>query len=549
MRRYSRALVIPTAIAAAILLAPALHGSAVTRPAAAAQAVHGGTLRVGYAGGFTTFDPAQALGDDWFVMNGTLYNGLYQADRHGVPRLDLAASPPTISADRTVWTFRLRKDVRFSNGMPLTAGDVKFSLTRVLDPHLKPAVSWAQSADAVFKGSQQFIAGKATSVAGIQVLDRHTIRFTLTHPVAVLPYLLASSYNMIVPKAVVTKEGAESFASHPIGTGPFVLQSWQKGVQAVFVRNPLYVHRSRPYLDRIIAYSNVTPSLLALKVEKGELDGMGNASEILPADVQQARKDARYTHYLTPAPTTLGMWMDLNVHAAPLTNPALRQAIALAINRTRLTKLLGGAAIPATQLYVPVYPQFAASLIHTPIYGHDLQRAAALVKASHYHGQAITLYYGSDYAAEASVALGIQQDLRQIGLDVTLRGTTLTSLNALNASMSGHPLELFLWGIDYTDAFDVYSAEFSCAANAPGGVSGPHYCNPAADALVDRGERLPLGPARDALFRQAQALILRSASRVPLVFMPGTVLVQPHVGGFYYQPSFGWQFENYWLSR
>jgi ABC-type transport system substrate-binding protein len=108
---------------------------------------YGGTIHVAFAlPGALTFDPAQALFADWRLVRGALYNGLYRLDRNGQPQLDLAAAPPTISADRTVWTFRLRPGVRFSNGMEVTADGVKFSLTRTLDPNLKPVPSWDQTA-------------------------------------------------------------------------------------------------------------------------------------------------------------------------------------------------------------------------------------------------------------------------------------------------------------------------------------------------------------------------------------------------------------------
>lgn len=227
------------------------HTSIAARPAAAGP-VYGGTIHIAYAGGFKSLDPAQAVSYDYLTLSGTLYNGLYQSDRHGVPQLDLAAGPPTISADRKTWTFTLRKGVRFTNGMEVTAADVAFSIQRVLDPHLKPAVSWGQTADEIFQGSPEFAAGKATSVSGIQVLGRYTIRFVLLHPIAILPYILATSYNFVVPKAVVTSESPAYFAAHPVGTGPFMLQSYQQGVRAVFVRNPHYFHAGKPYVDKII---------------------------------------------------------------------------------------------------------------------------------------------------------------------------------------------------------------------------------------------------------------------------------------------------------
>jgi peptide/nickel transport system substrate-binding protein/oligopeptide transport system substrate-binding protein len=97
-------------------------------------------------------------------------------------------------------SFHLRKGVRFSNGVELTANDVKFSLTRPLDPHLKPAVSWGRATDEIFEGSQDFVAGRAKSVSGIRGLDRYTIRFVLAQPVAVLPYIRAESRPSPAPR-------------------------------------------------------------------------------------------------------------------------------------------------------------------------------------------------------------------------------------------------------------------------------------------------------------------------------------------------------------
>lgn len=481
-------------------------------------------------------------------MMATLYNGLYQFDRYAEPRLDLAAAPPTISPDRKVWTFHLRKGVRFSNGLPLTAYDLKYSITRTLDPHLKPGVSWGQPTDLIFQGAQDFVSGKAKGVSGLQVLDPYTIRFVLTSPVPILPYILAESFNLVVPRAVATREGAD-FGNHPVGSGPFLLQSWTKGNQAVFVRNPYYFHPGKPYVDKVVVDIGTTSNLIALKVEKGELDGFGDAVDVASSDLQSASQDPRYRGYLVHAPSTFVYWLDLNVHQAPFDKLAMRQAVAMAIDRRRLVKVFGGYATPATQLYLPFYHQYDPALVAKPVYAYDPHKAAALVKASGYHGQPITVLWPNESPQEQGLALGIQQDLRQIGINIVLRGTSYTSINAVIPSLTGHPMTLYVWSPDYPDAYDVYSAEFTCSANAPGGFSAPHYCDPVADDMINRAEGLPLGPARDALIRQAQVRWLRSAARVPLVFPTLIDMVSPRVGGFYYQPLFGWQFENYWVKR
>jgi peptide/nickel transport system substrate-binding protein/oligopeptide transport system substrate-binding protein len=523
-------------------------GAAPARQTMAGPA-RGGTIHIAYTGNLVTLDPAQAVtAPDENTVNGVLFNGLYQFDRNSVPQLDLAAGPPKVSADQKIWTFTLKKGVQFSNGTEVTADDLAFSITRVLDPHLKPAVSWGQSTDEIFQGAMDFVSGKARSVSGIQVLDPYTIRFTLTQPVAILPYILAESFNMVVPKALVSKEGDVAFANQPVGTGPFTLQSWAKGRQAVFARNPHYFHPGKPYVDKVIIDVNVAASVLALRIEKGELDGAGDPANLNGADVLQARTDPRYTRYLIPTPMVDVAWLDLNTKLAPFDQPLIRQAIAMSIDRRHLVQLLSGQAVPATQLYVPLMPQHDPALDRQPLYPFDRQKAQALVKASGYHNQAITMFYANDRAWQVAIAPGIAQDLGRIGLNVNLRGITLNAMLTQGGALKGHHIDLADWGFDFPDAYDIYSGEYTCAANAVGGLGSAHYCDATADQLATQAQGLPLGEKRNVLMRQAQRRILQAASRVPLIYLKNTEIVSPKIGGFYYHPIFAWQFENYWRT-
>jgi ABC-type transport system substrate-binding protein len=543
---FTRAALLTLLTAAAITATPTLGAATATARHTPSGPVRGGTIHLAYSGSFVTFDPAQAFNDDWWIMMGTLYNGLYILDRNGQPQLDLAAATPAVSPDHKVWTFHIRKGVRFSNGLPLTANDVKFSITRTLDPHLKPTVSWGQTTDLIFQGAQDFVSGKAKGVSGLQVLDPYTIRFVLAQPVPILPYILSESFNLVLPQAVVSKESADDFAAHPVGSGPFMLKTWGRSNRAIFVRNPYYFHPGKPYLDEIIADDHVPQSVVALQVEKGQITAAGG--NILAPDIDQARKDATFSHYLVPIPHILVIQLDIDVHVPPFDKLAMRQAVALAIDRNRLVKLEGGFAVPGTQLYPPAYKQYDPTLERHPVYPYDPQRARALVQASGYHGQPISLLYASDSAGYQNVALGVQLDLQRIGLNVTVRGLTNASLNATTASLTGHQLSLTQWGPDYLDAYDVYSGELTCGVNAAGGVGWPHYCDPAADALINKAQSVSLGPERDALIRAAQVRILKAAPIVPLIFPTQYGLVSPKVGGFYFQPAFAWQFENYWLN-
>ena len=272
----------------AVLVSGVSAGAAPLRRSTAAP-THGGTITVAFSGDFSTLDPTQATSEaDEETVGGALFNGLYTYGANGAPQLTLAAAPPTISADKKTWTFTLRKGLTFSDGTPLTADDVAYSISRVLNPHTKPAPSWGQSSDEVFQGWQDYVSGKASSVTGIQVLNPTTIRFVLTQPIAIFPDILAESVNSTVPKALVEKEGDLAFAAHPIGSGAYMLQSWQKGSQVVLVRNPHYFMTGKPYADKVVIEVDVPASVIALRVEKGEIDAAASANDLNGADILQA---------------------------------------------------------------------------------------------------------------------------------------------------------------------------------------------------------------------------------------------------------------------
>src|SRR5207253_2723894 len=151
-----------------------------------------------------------------------------------------------------------------------------------------------------------------------------------------------------------------------------------------------------------------------------------------------------------------------------------------------------------------------------PVYPYDPQKAAALLKASGYHGQPVSLLYSNNYTYENSMAPGLQQQLQRIGLTVTLRGVSHTSLIALRGKYTGHQLSTDIWSPDFNDAADVYAGVLACGANGTPGNSGAHFCDPTADALVTQASTLSLGPGRDALLRRAQRHILQAAAEVPL---------------------------------
>ncbi|HKY95058.1 MAG TPA: ABC transporter substrate-binding protein, partial [Kiloniellales bacterium] len=216
-------------LSTALALALAWGGAA-----AADEPKQGGTMVVSYQSDVATLDPA--IGYDWqnWSMIKSLFDGLMDY-KPGTTELvpDLAESYE-LSDDGKVYTFKLRKGVKFHNGREMTAEDVKYSIERAVNPATQgPGGGFFGS----IAGFEDFVGGKATHLSGIEVVDPHTVRFKLSRPDATFLHVMAINFSFVVPKEEVERHGAD-FGKHPVGTGAFKLREWALGQRVVFERNP-----------------------------------------------------------------------------------------------------------------------------------------------------------------------------------------------------------------------------------------------------------------------------------------------------------------------
>jgi len=164
----------------------------------------GGTLVVGMSQDLPGLDPHPSTSTITYQVLSLVYQGLVDFDRDLKIKPVLAESWST-SADGKTWTFKLRKGVKFHNGRPLTAADVKFSLDRILDP--KTAA----------RGK-----GSLSIIESVQAVDPETVRVHLTRPSGAFLSRIAGTYQAILPP-----EAVQGPAFKAIGTGPFQLTEWK----------------------------------------------------------------------------------------------------------------------------------------------------------------------------------------------------------------------------------------------------------------------------------------------------------------------------------
>jgi oligopeptide transport system substrate-binding protein len=525
--------------AACVLAIPAM-GAADHLTAAHQAHAAGGTLTVAYSVDAATFDPGQSINPpDNGITTGALFSGLYRINVKGQLVPDIAQGFPTVTKNQTVFTIQLKHGVMF-NGVGYTprevkAQDVAYTLERTLNPKLKPGVSPFQGNDTVIAGADAYVAGKAKNVSGIKVLDPYTIRITLSRPSAAFTYALATTGNFIVPSDAIAKVGDANFGSHPVGTGPFMLQQWVKGQKAVLVKNPLYFVKGLPYLDGITFQFNVGKQLEVQRWQAGAIDAIGDSSDLPPVTAQGITNDpttAKYVEATQPSPTTNVLY--INNLIPPFNNKLVREAVAYGVNKKRLVKYYHGQASLSNQIYPPAVVQHDPSFKDYP---YDPARARALLKQAGYNGKPIEVLDDIGSSNDPIETPSVVQDLRAAGFTVKVKSVSDQIANNLIFTNKGYTIIFGYWSMDYPDAFDFVVPTYT-KDGFDGGLNFSRYLNPTVDKLTASAEALPFGSARNAVYAKIQRILVDDVAAVPLFYRLRFNLDGPHVASLGWTPAY-----------
>jgi len=432
----------------------------------------GGTITITYKDDVATLDPA--IGYDW--QNWSMIKSLFDGLMDYVPgtttlRPGLAESYE-ISDDGLVYTFHLRPGVKFHNGREMTAEDVKYSLDRVTNPA-------TQSPGAGFFGS---IAGFENAgdggLSGVEVVDPQTVKITLTRPDATFLHVMALNFSFVVPKEVVEAEGAD-FGKKPVGTGAFKLTEWTLGQRLVFEKNPDYWIAGVPYLDSFTVEVGQEPVVALLRLQNGEVDIPGDG--IPPAKFTEVMGDpAQAAHVVVGGQLHTG-YITLNVTTPPFDKLEVRKAINMAINKERITQIINGRAVPATQPLPPSMPGYTEGYAG---YAYDPEGAKALLAEAGLGDGFETELYVMNTDPNPRIAQAIQQDLAAIGITANIQN--LAQANVIEAGGAGTAPMIWSggmgWIADFPDPSNFYGPILGCAGAAEGGWNWSKFCDEALDA-------------------------------------------------------------------
>ena len=469
---------------------------------------------VAYKDDIATLDPA--VGYDW--QNWPAIKMLFDAlldYKPGTTDLEprLAAAMPVISEGGRAYTFTLRDGVKFSNGQPVTAGDVQFTLERVLNPATKsPGAGFF----ADIAGSAEFAAGKAKTLAGVKVLGPKSVKITLSQPNAAFLNVLATNFAFIVPKAATLAAGAD-FGRKPVGSGPFTLKTWDVGKQLTFERNPAYFRSGAPGLDEVNIKVGLDPSVAYLSLQRGEVDLLGDG--VPPAQYLQAQTDPKLKALIVSQPQVNTTYLAINTGVKPFTDVRVRQALQYAIDKVKVLRLVNGRGLIATQVLPPSMPGFDASY-KGPSY--DPAKAKALLAAAGFKNGFSTTLYTNATDPNPRIAQSLQQDLAAVGIKAAIKSQAASTV----IDAAGTPKTAALvwsggmaWTQDYPDPSDFFWPILSCRSAIQGGWNWPFLCDKKLDALAAKADRLTTAaerPARLNLYKQVFKGVMDAGAWVPM---------------------------------
>ncbi len=474
-----------------------------------------------------TLDPAVAYEFSGIQAEGSIYQTLvsFKEGETG-PQPQLADSwEVTEDGDMWVITFALNPDATFASGNPVTAADVVYSWSRAIELNLSPAFLLIDVAQ--------------VTADNMSAVDEKTFEVKIPKSVSPQVFLSVITFTVaaVVDQAVVEANAGDDMGSawlndNSAGSGPYVLNSWDREVQVVLDANENY-WGDAPAMKRVIM-QNVTESAnRQASIETGDADIVQDLGPEQKT-VLEGNPDVQ----IVSASDTLLIYIGMNAQVPPFDNPDVREAVRYAINYDEIIALTGGDA----ELVQEVIP--AGFLGHTGNnpFSQDLDKAKELLAGAGYgDGLEVTALVPSDYPAGPidfpTLATKVQNDLEKVGITLNLQQLQVSELLNIYRSEDGATKQMvfILWGPDFPDPdgnitpFTNYEARSIAWRN---GWDAPELAQMAKDATL-----LETPEERVAMYADLTERILHEGPYAILYQPIKTFALRSNVTGFTYNPS------------
>jgi peptide/nickel transport system substrate-binding protein len=503
-------------------------------------ATRGGKMIYGRYADSLFLDPVlnDANVDIWVLTN--LYDTLLAPTPDGQNVQPGLATKWDLTDDGKSVVLSLRPSVKFADGTPLTADDVKWSLDRARDPK---AGAWNSS---------------LSSIDSIEVKDPGTIVLKLKHPDPTILPALATFNSAILPQKLFEatpganpEEKAKAFAEKPIGTGPFIMTEWKRGVSMKLKRNSYYWKQGEdgkplPYLDELEFQIVPDDATRLLKLKAGEIDG----TEFIPyARVQELKNDANLRMELWPS--TRVAYLTMNVRPTlkdgkpnPLSNEKVRQALNYAVNKNAVIQITTlGLGKPLQSFMSSTTPLFYGP---APLYNYDAVKAKALMNEAGFgSGFEMSCLALSGNGDDTNNLTAVQQMWSQLG--VKLRIDQVDNATRTARYREGDfQCRTAAWTNDISDPSQITSY-FAYFPNIESLHSG--FQNKRIDELFLKSQQENNLEARRVQYKEIQEIYNSTAPIVYLYETPYPVAFRKNAKGFVQIPLGNNLFEAAYVEK
>lgn len=521
---FKLALLLGAFIAGAAMTGSLLIGPSTLRPGAQISAqeregpVSSGTYRRPLGNDPQTLDPARISDTYGRSVSQQIFDGLVQYDQSLTIKPALAQFWRA-TRDGLTWTFELRKGAKFHHGREVTADDVVYSFTRILDPKTR------SNANEVFqhiKGAREFRDGRAKSVTGLVALDRYTVQVALMQANQSFASVVAIGHAKIVPRDVVEAQG-DAFGARPVGTGPFRFLRWDRGKEIVLGANVEYFDGA-PRLSQLVyrIFPGEQHDAMYEELLKGNLE---DAPVPPRADRRALATDASRI-YVKRSMISVRFY-GFNTHTKPFDDRRVRQAIVLAINREAI---IDGVYFGQNMFARGILPR--GMIGYNPQlegYPYDPQKARELLTAAGYPGgrglSPVVIWSAARRGDIVREHDQIKKALAAVGITAEIRYQTDWSAYVKLLEEGKLPVFLYAWYADVPDPDDFLAKLF----HSRGPRNFFRYSNPVVDDLLATARNTIDANQRIDLYRKAEQAILSDAPLIPFFHHTYERLFQPYV--------------------
>jgi oligopeptide transport system substrate-binding protein len=512
-----------------------------------------------YADGQTTdiatFDPGQATDQPSIEAIGLVFTGMVQLDDKLQVQPQMAAS---YSSNGLVWTFNLKPNLKFSDGTPLTANDVAYSLDRALSPAISSLNGVTLTYLGLIKDADKRVAGKISTLIGdsVNVLDPNTITLTVSKSTPYFLEALTYPTAYVVEKKVIDQWGAK-WTDHLAdnggqgGAGPFKVASYSHSTGINFVPNTNY-YGKEPQLQQVqfIFYKDVPTAYQAYQANQADL------STIPPPQTEQARLLTKEYHLYSQLTID---YLTMNYLTKPFDNIHIRQAFEMAINRDVLSKsLYKSVRLPTCHIVPSGMPGYfpglkcpggaptsgdaamAKTLFQQGLQEEGLTLATLPPIKFTYESNAPTL--DNEITAVRQMwqtALGVTVQPQLVDFNVLLTDVTNSTCTQADPSKCvGKGLQMWAlaWGADYPDPQDWLTLQFDKGApnnnmNYGQNISANASTQQQMQQLMEQADTTLDTNTRMPMYNQAEQQLVNDVAWLPIDQRSGQSVLKSYVIG------------------